>query len=134
MKSCPNYFEPNNLMMGNYTDKQVNSLLSKLDDVSTDMFYSIISCDTFISCDLDMLPSLYKTITLAGDQLSVTEILTSVYQEQYLHLNVRKKIYRHRFTHLYFLQFISFGGNFFLKSVEAYVLGNTRKYAGLKNA
>ena len=117
-KSCPNYFVPNNLMMSTYTDKQVNSLLSRLEDVSTDMFYSIISCDTFISCDLEMLPSLYKTITLAGDQLSVTEILTSVYQEQYLHLNVRKKIYRHRFTHLYFLQFISMFWREFLFEVS----------------
>ena len=37
-KSCPNYFVPNNLMMGAYTDQQVNSLLSKLDDISTDMY------------------------------------------------------------------------------------------------
>ena len=46
-KSCPNYFIPNNLMMSTYTDQQVSSLLSKLDDVSTDIFYSIICCDAF---------------------------------------------------------------------------------------
>ena len=38
-KSCPNYFVPNNLMMGAYTGQQVNSLLSKLDDISTDMSF-----------------------------------------------------------------------------------------------
>ena len=79
-KSCPNYFVPNNLMMSNYTDKQVNSLLSKLDDVSTDMFYSIICCDAFSLVDHGMLASLYKTIT-AVDQSNITEIMTSIYQE-----------------------------------------------------
>ena len=68
--------------MGTYTDQQVSSLLSKLDDVSTDMFYSIICCKTFISfVDHRVFASLYETITLAGDQSKVTEILTSIYQE-----------------------------------------------------
>ena len=41
-KSCPNYFVPDNLMMRTYTDKEINSLLAKLDDVCQDIFDSII--------------------------------------------------------------------------------------------
>lgn len=104
MKSCPNYFEPNNLMMGNYTDKQVNSLLSKLDDVSTDMFYSIICYDAFSLVDLGMLASLYETIT-AVDQSNVTEIIINIYQEQYLYLDSLEKSYRFILIHKCFLLF-----------------------------
>ena len=85
-------------MMGNYTDKQVNSLSSKLDDVSTDMFYSIICYDAFSLVDLGMLASLYETIT-AVDQSNVTEIMTSIYQEQYLYLDSLEKSYRFILIH-----------------------------------
>ena len=114
-KSCPNYFVPNNLMMGTYTDLQVNSLLSKLDDVATDMFYSIICCKSFSSfVDQRAFVSLYKTIIFAGDQSRVTEILTSIYQEQYLCLDRFKKCIRFSYIHSYFLEFTSFlGGSFF---------------------
>ena len=91
-------------MMGNYTDKQVNFLLSKLDDVSTDMFYSIICYDAFSLVDLGMLASLYETIT-AVDQSNVTEIMTSIYQEQYLYLDSLEKSYRFILIHKCFLLF-----------------------------
>ena len=78
--------------MNTYTDQQVSSLLSKLDDVSTDIFYLIICCDAFSSfVDHKVFASLYKTITLAVDQSNVTEILTNIYQEQDPHLRWPQK-------------------------------------------
>ena len=83
------------------------------------MFYSIICCKTFSSfVDHRVFASLYETITLAGDQSKVTEILTSIYQEQYLHLDGLKKMYRFVCIHSYFVEFISFFGTFFFFSLD----------------
>ena len=115
-KSCPNYFVPDNFMMSTYTDKQINSLLAKLDDVCQDIFDSIICCNIFSFADNELLASLYKTITLAGDQSNVTKILTSIYlsdfvngcNKQYFQLGGIKRVRRCSFIHYYFQKFMIF--------------------------
>ena len=110
-------------MMRTYTDKQINSLLAKLDDVCQDIFDSIICCNIFSFADNEMLAPLYKTITLAGDQSNVTEILTSIFlsdfingcNKQYFQLGGIKKVHRCQFIHYYFQKFmIYFLGKFFV--------------------
>ena len=115
-KSCPNYFIPNNLMMSTYTDKQINSLLSKLDDVCQDIFYSILCCDLFSFADNELFASLYKVISLLGDQSKINEILSRIYHadfvnecnKQYLILGGIKRVHHYRFMHYYFLEFMRF--------------------------
>ena len=115
-KSCPNYFIPNNLMMSTYTDEQVNSLLSKLNNIRKDIFYAIICCDIFSFADNKLLASLYRVISVLGYQSNVDEILSSIYlsdfangcNKRYLVLGGIKRVYHYRFMHYYFLDFMRF--------------------------
>ena len=128
-KSCPNYFIPNNLMMSTYTDKQINSLLTRLDDVCQDIFYYIICCDIFNFADNELLASLYKTITLAGNQSDVTEILTSMYlsdfinrcNKEFLQLGGIKRVNRYKFIHYYYHNFMRFCLGRFLVGVPLHL-------------
>ena len=128
-KSCPNYFIPNNLMRSTYTDKQINSLLTRLDDVCQDIFYYIICCDIFNFADNELLASLYKTITLAGNQSDVTEILTSIYlsdfinrcNKEFLQLGGIKRVNRYKFIHYYYHNFMRFCLGRFLVGVPLHL-------------
>ena len=115
-KSCPNYFIPGNFMMSTYTDKQIKSLLAKLDDVCQDIFDSVICCNIFSFADNELLTSVYKTITLAGDESNVTEILTSIYlsdfinvcNKQYFQQGGIKRVHLRKYIHCYFQNFMIF--------------------------